>query len=102
MGMRSTGTPKHAAAERVELESSELAASSPPSAHARLMTWVWTLVIALFGGLLRFVRLGQPRAVVFDETYYVKDAWTMLNTGEPMSWPDEVSLGGQMVPVDTA
>ena len=26
----------------------------------------------------------------------------MLNTGEPMSWPDEVSLGGQMVPVDTA
>lgn len=102
MGMRSTGTPKHAAAERVELESSELAASSPASAHARLMTWVWTLVIALFGGLLRFVRLGQPRAVVFDETYYVKDAWTMLNTGEPMSWPDEVSRGGQMVPVDTA
>ncbi|WP_126030523.1 dolichyl-phosphate-mannose--protein mannosyltransferase [Bifidobacterium callimiconis] len=47
--------------------------------------------MALFGGLLRFIRLGQPQAVVFDETYYVKDAWTMLNTGEPRDWPATIN-----------
>ena len=29
--------------------------------------------ITLFGGFLRFYRLSQPNAVVFDETYYVLD-----------------------------
>ena len=33
-----------------------------------------TILVAAFGGILRVVRLGSPRAVVFDETYYVKDA----------------------------
>lgn len=33
-----------------------------------------TILVAAFGGILRFVRLDSPRAVVFDETYYVKDA----------------------------
>ena len=39
-----------------------------------LVSWGWTLIVALFGALLRIIRLGEPRAVVFDETYYVKDA----------------------------
>lgn len=30
---------------------------------------------------LRFWHLGTPHAVVFDETYYVKDAWALLNFG---------------------
>ena len=46
------------------------------------------MLMAVFGGLLRFIRLGSPKAVVFDETYYVKDAWTMLRTGEPRNWPE--------------
>ncbi|RBP99504.1 phospholipid carrier-dependent glycosyltransferase [Bifidobacterium xylocopae] len=54
--------------------------------------------MALFAGLLRFVRLGSPHAVVFDETYYVKDAWTMLMTGEARDWPDKV--GPRQLPVD--
>ncbi len=108
--------PKHAAADfaytSAQHSSPELAhdphdsapndSASTPSTHARVMAWVWTLVVALFGALLRFIRLGEPRAVVFDETYYVKDAWTMLMTGEPQSWPDEVTINGQLVSVNDA
>lgn len=53
--------------------------------------WVATLLVTFFGAFLRFFRLGQPQAVVFDETYYVKDAWTMLMTGEPKNWPEAIA-----------
>ena len=34
----------------------------------------WALAaVTLLGGALRFLRLGDPRALVFDETYYAKD-----------------------------
>lgn len=69
---------------------------------SRWVRWVWTLLIAAFGGLLRFVRLGSPHAVIFDETYYVKDAWTTLLTGEPRNWPTEVMVNGISRPVDAA
>ncbi|NEG70517.1 dolichyl-phosphate-mannose--protein mannosyltransferase [Bifidobacterium choloepi] len=58
------------------------------------MVWLFTLLVTLGGGLLRWFRLGEPKAVVFDETYYVKDAWTMLMTGEARNWPDTVFLNG--------
>jgi dolichyl-phosphate-mannose--protein O-mannosyl transferase len=45
-------------------------------------------VVAVFAGVLRFWRLGDPRAVVFDETYYAKDAWAMLRLGYEGTWPD--------------
>jgi dolichyl-phosphate-mannose--protein O-mannosyl transferase len=35
----------------------------------------------LFGGFIRFYRLSQPNAVVFDETYYVPDANSILRHG---------------------
>ena len=56
--------------------------------------------MALFGGLLRFIRLGTPHAIVFDETYYVKDSWAMLQTGEPRNWPKTLSPGN--IPIDQA
>src|SRR5579872_4630205 len=43
--------------------------------------WVWPLVITIFAGFLRFDRLSRPDAVSFDETYYVKDAWSILRHG---------------------
>lgn len=71
--------------------------SQAPVPTAGWLTWLVTLAVAALGGLLRFVRLGEPRAVVFDETYYVKDAWTMLNTGEPRNWPETMDWHGQAV-----
>ncbi|MEH0110305.1 phospholipid carrier-dependent glycosyltransferase [Tersicoccus sp. MR15.9] len=53
--------------------------------------WALIAVAAVLGGLLRFVRLGDPHALVFDETYYVKDAYSMLQSGYERSWPDNAN-----------
>ena len=43
--------------------------------------WLGPLLVTAFGAFLRFNRLQVPRAIVFDETYYAKDAWSILNHG---------------------
>ncbi|MGD0245822.1 MAG: phospholipid carrier-dependent glycosyltransferase, partial [Streptosporangiaceae bacterium] len=43
--------------------------------------WLGPLLVTAFGTFLRFNRLQVPRALIFDETYYVKDAWSILNHG---------------------
>lgn len=53
----------------------------------RALGWIAPLIVSLLGGFVRFFRLGSPRFLVFDETYYVKAAWTMLQTGEAREWP---------------
>jgi hypothetical protein len=85
--------------------STSVPTSTPPTPTPtpnRLITWLLTLLVAAFGGLLRFVRLGDPREIVFDETYYVKDAWTALLTGEPRDWPKTTVIDGIKQPIDTA
>ena len=47
-----------------------------------------TLISTAIGALLRFVNLASPKTLVFDETYYVKDAWTLGKTGVEREWPD--------------
>ena len=43
----------------------------------------WILSLAVFGValLLRMWRVGFPNKIIFDETYYAKDAWSMLHHG---------------------
>jgi dolichyl-phosphate-mannose-protein mannosyltransferase len=53
----------------------------PPMPAATFWGWAAPLLVTLFGGFLRFDRLSLPRAVVFDETYYVGDAWAILQHG---------------------
>src|SRR5450432_4161177 len=43
--------------------------------------WAGPLLITALGAYLRFSRLGAPHAVVFDETYYVPDAFGILRHG---------------------
>jgi dolichyl-phosphate-mannose-protein mannosyltransferase len=43
--------------------------------------WAGPIFVTIFGGFLRFYRLSQPDAVVFDETYYVPDANSILRHG---------------------
>ena len=43
--------------------------------------WAGPVLIMIFGGFLRFYRLSKPNAVVFDETYYVPDANSILRHG---------------------
>ena len=43
--------------------------------------WAGPVLVMLFGGFLRFDGLARPDAVVFDETYYVPDANSILRHG---------------------
>ena len=60
---------------------------------ARAAAWAWgvPLGITLLAAVLRLWNLGQPGTLVFDETYYVKDAWTLLNLGYEGRWPAEAN-----------
>nr|WP_237531405.1 phospholipid carrier-dependent glycosyltransferase [Streptomyces sp. SID3212] len=61
----------------------------PPVLAARLTRWsAWggPLLITLVAGLLRFWHLGSPKAVIFDETYYAKDAWALMHQGYEGNW----------------
>jgi dolichyl-phosphate-mannose-protein mannosyltransferase len=53
----------------------------PPMPGSALLGWAGPLLVTLFGAFLRFSRLSVPKAVVFDETYYVGDAWGILRHG---------------------
>ncbi|WOF24308.1 phospholipid carrier-dependent glycosyltransferase [Microbacterium betulae] len=50
--------------------------------------WLVPTLLTVLAGLLRIVGLGHPHELVFDETYYVKDAWTLLHLGYESQWPD--------------
>src|ERR1700760_1777949 len=52
-----------------------------PMPGDRLWGWLGPLLVTAFGAILRFDRLRVPRALIFDETYYAKDAWSILNHG---------------------
>jgi dolichyl-phosphate-mannose--protein O-mannosyl transferase len=56
----------------------------------RVRLWYWgaPLAVAILAAVLRMWDLGNPHSVVFDETFYVKDSWSILHLGYEGSWPD--------------
>ena len=44
--------------------------------------WLALTIVTLIAGALRLVRLADPRSLVFDETYYAKDACWYVNVSE--------------------
>ncbi|MCF2528252.1 dolichyl-phosphate-mannose--protein mannosyltransferase [Yinghuangia soli] len=50
--------------------------------------WLPCILVTLVAGFLRFFRLGQPDAVIFDETYYAKDGWSLVKLGYEGTWQD--------------
>ena len=52
-----------------------------PMPDDRPWGWLGPLLVTAFGAFLRFNRLRVPRALIFDETYYAKDAWSILQHG---------------------
>jgi dolichyl-phosphate-mannose-protein mannosyltransferase len=65
-------------AGRFEVLRGRLASPMPDDG---LWGWLGPLLVTAFGAFLRFDRLRVPRALIFDETYYAKDAWSILNHG---------------------
>lgn len=53
---------------------------------SRHFTLVSTLAITALAALLRFLNLSNPTVLVFDETYYVKDAYTLGLYGSERVW----------------
>jgi dolichyl-phosphate-mannose-protein mannosyltransferase len=53
--------------------------------------WAGPVLIMVFGGFLRFYRLSTPDAVVFDETYYVPDANSILRHGVELNHVSNVN-----------
>ena len=57
--------------------------------------------VTLTAAITRFWNLGHPRELVFDETFYVKDAWSLWNLGYSSTWPDGADEGFKTGIVDT-
>ncbi|KJL28867.1 dolichyl-phosphate-mannose--protein mannosyltransferase [Microbacterium oxydans] len=52
----------------------------------RLLSWLAPLLITALAGVLRLVNVGHPHQLAFDETYYVKDAWSLWTLGYEGTW----------------
>ncbi len=52
----------------------------------RLIGWLAPTLITLFAGILRLANLAHPPELAFDETYYVKDAWSLWVLGYEGTW----------------
>jgi len=46
-----------------------------------LRGWIGPMLVTALAGVLRLANLGRPDAIIFDETYYVKDALALLRFG---------------------
>ncbi|WP_198652205.1 dolichyl-phosphate-mannose--protein mannosyltransferase [Nocardioides allogilvus] len=63
-----------------------------------LIGWTLALAITALAFFLRWWKLGTPHQFSFDETYYAKDAWSMLGNGYVRTYvedADKTILNGQ-------
>jgi dolichyl-phosphate-mannose--protein O-mannosyl transferase len=68
-----------------------------PMPDDRLWGWIGPLLVTAFAAFLRFNRLVVPRAIIFDETYYIKDAWSILQHGvewQPVTNANNLIIAG--------
>jgi dolichyl-phosphate-mannose--protein O-mannosyl transferase len=54
--------------------------------------WILPLIITAIGGFMRFWNLGWPNKIIFDETYYAKDGWSMWVYGWEHTWADGAKI----------
>jgi len=52
----------------------------------RLQTTLLYGPVLVLASLIRLVNLQSPAVLVFDEVYYVRDAWTLWNLGYEAEW----------------
>ena len=55
---------------------------------SRVVGWLAPLVITALAAVLRLANLAHPHTLAFDETYYVKDAWSLWTLGYEGTWGD--------------
>lgn len=59
----------------------------------RLYSWLGPALVVVLAAVLRLWNLGAAHDLMnqFDETYYVKDAWSLSHLGYEGSWPSEAN-----------
>ena len=90
-------TPATDEVSRLAALRARLAAPMPDD---RPWGWLGPLLVTAFGAWLRFDRLQVPRALIFDETYYAKDAWSILQHGVEWNYvspPDNPNLANTLI-----
>lgn len=71
----------------------------------RAIRWLAPLVITAVAAVLRLVGVSHPHELAFDETYYVKDAWSLWTLGYEGTWGGEANEAfatGQSLPLSDA
>jgi dolichyl-phosphate-mannose-protein mannosyltransferase len=53
----------------------------PARISARAWGWIGPVAVAALAFVLRIWNVGRPRILMFDETYYAKDAYSLLRHG---------------------
>ncbi|MGO1182841.1 MAG: dolichyl-phosphate-mannose--protein mannosyltransferase [Micrococcaceae bacterium] len=51
--------------------------------------WIVPLIVTFFAAVLRFTALDHPHRLIFDETYYVKDGWSLWQHGYEVGWEED-------------
>ena len=57
----------------------------------RIVGWLVAIVITCIAFGIRLVNLGYPNKLIFDETYYAKDAYSLLKFGYERNWPESAN-----------
>ncbi len=65
----------------------EAAVLTPDEARS----WLVTAALVVLGFVIRIVDIGRPAHIEFDETYYAKDAWTLLHLGYEGTWGSDAN-----------
>ncbi|MGH1561855.1 dolichyl-phosphate-mannose--protein mannosyltransferase [Mumia sp. DW29H23] len=57
----------------------------------RMIGWLGPVAVALLAFAARVWRLEYPPRLLFDETYYAKDAWSLLHFGYAQDWVEDAN-----------
>lgn len=66
------------------------------------LRWLAPLVVTALAAVLRLIDIARPRELAFDETYYVKDAWSLWTLGYEGTWGEDANAAfvtGQNLPL---
>jgi len=73
-----------------------LGSTSEITAESWRRAWLPLLLVTAVGGFLRFFQLGRPHQLVFDETYYVKQAYSLLLHGVELRNDSEIATPDEL------
>ncbi|WP_343282258.1 phospholipid carrier-dependent glycosyltransferase [Micrococcus sp. 2A] len=62
-----------------------------PDAALTRWHWIVPLLVTALAAVVRFTNLGFPDQLIFDETYYPKDAYSLLESGYERRWEEDVN-----------